>query len=259
MGWGALSGLGQGLQQVGGMISDYNKDKLQQKLELEREGRAESRQIAREQREQATYGKSDFEQDGDGVWWQVDYNKGNREMERRLAPKSKIDELTRAASKSALEDEVLGYKRDTYKAEAGIAGELAGLKVEEARADIGATHARARASEASADNSRASAEYTRSGRGKALDGSDSAPERSQVVTDIIKDLGSFGEDVPKADLVLIVEQSLTHAENQKRKGVEVDPLSYARTVIANRYSTSGSRSLDGSGSKPRQNATLDWR
>ena len=50
MGWGALMGLGNGLQQVGGMLEDMNKREFAEKLAREREDRAEQREKDREAR-----------------------------------------------------------------------------------------------------------------------------------------------------------------------------------------------------------------
>lgn len=51
--WGALSGLGAGLQQFGNEWSDRAKAKLAEDLQRQREERAEERQLAREQRQEA--------------------------------------------------------------------------------------------------------------------------------------------------------------------------------------------------------------
>lgn len=48
MSWGAMMGLGQGLQQLGGMISDNYKEKMRHQLEIEREERQDEREKARE-------------------------------------------------------------------------------------------------------------------------------------------------------------------------------------------------------------------
>lgn len=136
MGWGAMMGLGQSLQQVGGMVLDYNKDKMQAKLEQEREARAEQRQKDKEQREQAQYGQTKFEKDGDGLWWQVDYTKGNQPMDRKLASKDKIDEFNRTERLGKIEEEILGYDSTLKGAQAGVAKELAGLTLDEKRASI---------------------------------------------------------------------------------------------------------------------------
>lgn len=50
MGWGAMMGLGESLQAVGGMMSDNQKAKMAEQLALEREERAEIREQAREER-----------------------------------------------------------------------------------------------------------------------------------------------------------------------------------------------------------------
>ena len=51
--WGVLQGLGDGLQQFGNAWSDREKAKLAEKLQQDREARAEARQTAREERQEA--------------------------------------------------------------------------------------------------------------------------------------------------------------------------------------------------------------
>lgn len=51
--WGVLQGLGDGLQQFGNAWSDREKAKLAEKLQQDREVRAEARQTAREERQEA--------------------------------------------------------------------------------------------------------------------------------------------------------------------------------------------------------------
>lgn len=233
-GWGALGGLGQGLTNASGMILDHNKEKMRNKLELEREQRQDQRQKDKEAREQAQFSgqyRTDF---ANGVRYKL--NKAGETMgEPEPIPSHELNQFNRTERTAGLQEQILGHDLTVKGAQAGVANDLAGLSVAEKKAAIRARDAQTESSLASADNSRASAAYTRAGKGKGLEDALTAPERSEVVTSMLKDLGSFGEDVPKAELIIIAEDALTHAENMKRKGMEVDPVQYARTLIANRY------------------------
>jgi hypothetical protein len=102
MDWAILEGLGAGLQKVGGSVMENaaadKKAALAEKLQQEREARAEDRQIAREQREQirddttADPKNTDFVQDN-GAWFEVTKSGTGKELDRRLAPQNKIQEL----------------------------------------------------------------------------------------------------------------------------------------------------------------------
>lgn len=113
MAWGALIGLGEGLKQVGGMILDDNKQKLAQKLELDREARAEARADRIFQREQSTFDHSAVEQSPEGVWMQVDYAKSGKKMDSRLAPPNIISDMNNKAmsDKVNLENSILQGKK----------------------------------------------------------------------------------------------------------------------------------------------------
>lgn len=97
MSWGAMMGLGQGLQGVGQMILDHNKDKMRERLEREREERKHQLELEREARQQAQFKESRPEL-RDGAWYMVDYNQAGREMDRRLAPQNVIQQMEREAS-----------------------------------------------------------------------------------------------------------------------------------------------------------------
>lgn len=155
MGWGAMMGLGQSLQQVGGMVVDYNKDKMRAQLEREREERAEARALAREQRQDLKYNRTDLEQDGEGVWWEVDRSNNNNVLDRRLAPKHKIDQINTESRANELK--LTKAEQDVAMGEISLenAPELSRLSLEDKRASIAARQAQAEASRASASRSRA--------------------------------------------------------------------------------------------------------
>lgn len=171
MGWGAMMGLGQSLQQVGGMISDYNKDKMRAQLELEREQRAEARALAREQRQDLKYNRTDMEQDGEGVWWEVDRSNNNNVLDRRLAPKHKIDQINNESRATDLKLTRAQQEVDLGAISLENAPELSRLSLEEKRAGIAARRAQAESSRASAARSRALA----AGGGKSSGSSSSDP------------------------------------------------------------------------------------
>lgn len=86
MAWGALMGLGQGLQSFGDSVY---KSKLAEKLEKEREARAEQRQIAAEQRAAAAkakeVAKTELVEVSPGKWEVVDFNSLGEVLNRRAA------------------------------------------------------------------------------------------------------------------------------------------------------------------------------
>lgn len=123
--WGLLMGLGQGIQQVGGMLEARGKAQLADRLEQEKEARDAARKEAEYRRDQASYGRTENELIN-GQWMQVDYAKDNTRMEgrARVAPanlqteltaameKSKADAKKSALSVTKLEDEVANLAAD---------------------------------------------------------------------------------------------------------------------------------------------------
>lgn len=77
MGWGAMMGLGQSLQQVGGMLMDMNKEKMRNQLEMERDKRKEALDLAKEQRQMEQFGGAyEFDRDN-GLKYRIN-KAGNR-------------------------------------------------------------------------------------------------------------------------------------------------------------------------------------
>ena len=102
--WGALGGLGDGLQTVGSNIS---KRALDEKMQKAREGRAEQLAIASEDRAEArklrTPVGSELVQGTEGETWEQPVNAfGDPVGERRLASKQKIDAARNAERKETL-------------------------------------------------------------------------------------------------------------------------------------------------------------
>lgn len=244
MGWGVMMGLGQGLQQVSGMMLDQNKAKMAEKLELEREQRAAEREERIFQRNQNTYGQTVYEQDGEGVWWEIDKAKNNSTLDRRLAPKSKIDEFTNASRLDTLNISNIESQIEKRGLEAELTRLATGSYAEDKALERQRTQA-----QINADNARAGS-YSRANRGKAAEDG-AAPEESAVVSEIVKELGSYGEDVPKTELVNAARTAREQALAAARKGIDVDPVELARTILENRYGKD--REVTG---KPTQ---INWR
>jgi hypothetical protein len=94
MGYGALIGLGQGLQSVGGMLMDNNKQKLASKLDAEKEERAAARaeKLRQQQLLEPDPSRTKYEM-RNGALYQVIPNKAGGEYEAKLASQDKIDEF----------------------------------------------------------------------------------------------------------------------------------------------------------------------
>lgn len=155
MGWGALMGLGEGLQQAGKMWQERDKQKLAEQLEIEREKRAETRQLAKEERDakrlENTVVVTRPEQDDDGVWWMRGYNAaGTPKGEPRLATQGEIKSasMQRDKDKVSLDKLVTDAALAEYKAgraplEAKQSDQLFEQQLRAGEANIDATNARA--------------------------------------------------------------------------------------------------------------------
>lgn len=154
MSWGAMMGLGQGLQQVGGMLMDMNKEKMRERLEIEREQRAEQRELAKEKRQLEQFSGS-YEIDRDsGLKYRV--NKAGHRMAdpvRLTAYEIRQHEL---ADKLA-ELEVKGKEQSVTNQ--GLEGQIKGFQVRDYDSDRAA---RLRKEEASIEASLAQAQAARS-------------------------------------------------------------------------------------------------
>jgi hypothetical protein len=103
MGWGALMGLGQGLQQVGGVITDNNKVKLASKLDAEKEERAAARaeKVRQQQLLEPDPSRTKYEM-RNGALYEVIPNKSGGEYEAKLASQDKIDEFNFKKNKDSI-------------------------------------------------------------------------------------------------------------------------------------------------------------
>jgi hypothetical protein len=114
MGWGALMGLGQGLQQVGGMLAENNKQKLAAKLESERDAAKAARDEKTRQQQLLEPDPSRKElKMRDGALYEIIPNKSGGEFEARLASQDQIDDYNYNKKKEqiSLEAATLGLDK----------------------------------------------------------------------------------------------------------------------------------------------------
>lgn len=124
MSWGAMMGLGQGLQGVGSMIMDYNKDKLRERLEIEREERKAAREEVKEERRLDQWsGKTENRLGEDGVWREIRIsNRGVPMNQARELTEQEIAAIERSARKDdlslqSLEEGLRGTQLSNQKTE----------------------------------------------------------------------------------------------------------------------------------------------
>lgn len=125
MGWGAMMGLGQSLQQVGGMLMDNHKSKMKEKLELEREERADARTIASENRAQTRLettpdpSATRYVKNTQGVLMEQVRSRTGAVLEEKLAPPDVVAERKREEKKAELDETSkmldIGIKSNTLK------------------------------------------------------------------------------------------------------------------------------------------------
>lgn len=115
MDWGLLQGLGQGLQQLGGWKMEQDAEKrrslLAEKLQKEREERAEGLRLSRPDPDRTTYEKGEG-----GVTWRVVRNADGTELDRVLASQTEIDRIKKDTEKEDLTIESLRSQIDASKA-----------------------------------------------------------------------------------------------------------------------------------------------
>ena len=207
----ALAGLGAGLQAFGGAWTDKNKQDFAKQLEMEREKRAEARQLAKEERDakrlENTVAETRAEQDEDGVWWMRGYNAaGTPKGEPRLATQGEIQ----SASMQRYKDKV---SLDKLVADAALAQHKADRAPIEAAQDD-ETH-RARLGLVGAQTRAANYRASDGGR-SALDGSDNSGV-SDDIEDTVNGLVAQAKDagVSMADISRLREQ----AQSMPTRGV----------------------------------------
>lgn len=195
MSWGAMMGLGQGLQGVGSMIMDYNKDKLRERLEIEREERKAAREEVKEERRLDQWsGKTENRLGEDGVWREIRIsNRGVPMNQARELTEQEIAAIERSARKDdlslqSLEEGLRGTQLSNQKTELELStwAEDREMAIEEHNARI--SQMRARALRASS-----------SGSGVSEEVEVGASEIASTLTSEFKDLISSytGGDRPK--------------------------------------------------------------
>lgn len=195
MSWGAMMGLGQGLQGVGNMIMDYNKDKLRERLEIEREERKAAREEVKEERRLDQWsGKTENRLGEDGVWREIRIsNRGVPMNQARELTEQEIAAIERSARKDdlslqSLEEGLRGTQLSNQKTELELStwAEDREMAIEEHNARI--SQMRARALRASS-----------SGSGVSEEVEVGASEIASTLTSEFKDLISSytGGDRPK--------------------------------------------------------------
>lgn len=156
MGWGALMGLGQGLQQLGGSMQENAKAKMLQQLELDKEERAEQRQVERENRAAARQEAQRAKQvestkfvQRDGAWFEQKLNADRAVVDEQLANKADIDRLNREERKeqasldNLLTTQELNRKKlDTFEADRALDRRMQEAQISNYEASAQASRAR---------------------------------------------------------------------------------------------------------------------
>lgn len=129
-------GLGQSLQQVGGMIGDYNKSKMRDRLEQEREQRQYERQLEKEARQEAQRLARPTEWkpvEMDGKWTQQAYNADGTILTgvtKDMTP-TEIEEFNRQRNAADRQDKIDTLKLGKAEFEAGTLEEAWRMKRDE--------------------------------------------------------------------------------------------------------------------------------
>lgn len=119
MGWGALMGLGNGLQQVGGMLEDKSKREMAEKLQQDREARAADRELAKEERAVARQKKAVAVERLNENTGMIDYLNSDRELIRsEQATPQQLETAKLAREKDAAQVERLIAQASLDKARA---------------------------------------------------------------------------------------------------------------------------------------------
>lgn len=189
-GWGAMIGIGQGLQNFGGILLDYNKSKMREQLEIEREQRQVQRELDKEQRalerELTTPAEWRPVQDESGNTYLQAFNSHGKAIQGESRPMSKYEADAFARQQRMGELELAGKEQTV--ANLGLEGELKGFQVRDYAGD---RDLRRRQTEASIEASLASAQASRSramsagSRGSAGEGRE--PHPLEYANALIKD------------------------------------------------------------------------
>lgn len=202
--WGGLAGLGDWAVQYG---TNMSKSALADKLEQQREARAEARQIAREERDEAKVlatpvGTDYFERDG--ALFARSFNKYNRTVDERLASKDEIDKRNREKIKQDQDDQI----RDLALSEA--------LWKQGSREDPNSLENRLRQAQIDAVRAQTADRYA-SAANRGLSGSGSG--------------GSTGSQSSPEDYALLLMKDYKAWFDEQGFASESDKIRFARDVI----------------------------
>lgn len=185
--WGALSGLGAGLQQFGNDWSDREKSKLAEDLQRQREERAADRELAREQRQEAARLRQVDPRNS-----QVEVDPSTGRMIRRLR-NSEFQDIGRAEV-GEMEAESIRAQQEAQASQArarSLDAQLKELQVERAPVKWGQEDAMHRArlgSESALQTQRYASARASDRRGLESSVTDSGPvSREQYANELVKE------------------------------------------------------------------------
>ena len=230
----ALAGLGAALQTFGGAWSAKAQKELADKLEQEREARAEERQIAREARqearEDARVATTDFI-NRDGALFKRTFNAKGQQLGESLASQDEIEKRNRDQVKFDQEQQIRDLSIEKGIFERDTRQELYDLEKQKARAGIQTELAQGGMYGAQAGyyNTRDRGGSRGSAGSSGLEASMSEPSMSEVGKafleenpEIVKNSG-----IPYEELLMIASASMREAKKQGK-----DPLSTLANAVS---------------------------
>lgn len=193
MSWGAMMGLGQGLQQAGQMISDNHKEKMRNQLEMEREERQEERAKARELWKRSQFSGQYEIDDATGRKYKLDMDNNRIDegvplTEREIREREQADSLAKLTLLGKQQDvEKGGLDLTIKRADAENAGTMSAL--ERQLAELKLTTERERAASLSRGNR---------GSGSA-DGGSGSKTNEELALSLIGEYEGLVEQYAKSD------------------------------------------------------------
>ena len=227
MSWGALAGLGQGMQQVGTILMDREKARVAEELQKQREARAEERQRAKEkrdeEREAAKVADTREVQDGNR-WVRRSYNSKGYVIREEDMATNEIDAILRSQRKDEEDIRYKGALADYNVAKAE--GEPLRQRILNERTQAQIDTERARQTELGV-RARVAGQRGSSG----TDGA--APTREQAITDVMKEAGDLTKGIPPDRLYELADAAMRNAEQLRERGINRDPLAIFRIYLTN--------------------------
>lgn len=239
--WGALEGLGSGLQEYG---TTMYKSQLADKLEKQREARAEERQIAKEKRDAEKITGQKIVRDPDGTTWRVGVNSAGLEKgERVLASAQEIKAYNREEASNERKDSKDALDLWLAEQKAADYGEDKDLDRLYKRSQIdqmGDSSARGWAAiNLNRDEHNARLNGLGSyGRGSSGGNSAATGSMFDYVDDLAKSdkglIEAYGDVIPEGELDGILQSAVTQAAKYK-----MDTRSALREILYEKYGTPG--------------------